>query len=162
MKLMISKTNQLFLNQFGHLLNEHPERTQLLFMNAAKDLDTPLLTNQFRGAVVDQDKTVLIFLNAFPFNFQLYSIKHSPEAIQLVVEYLVSNLIVINGVQGNKKDTDVFRALYTNLTFLNFKCRLQMDIMRLNHLQEVPLKGLFRLADLHDINPMIEIEEAFF
>lgn len=162
MEIILSKTNQEFLNQYGDFLNLYPERTQLLMINVNKELDTPLLKNQFRGAVMNQGEIVLVFLNAIPYNLQLFSTKHSKEAIHMVVEYLIENLIEIRGVQGNRLNTDEFIMKYSNLTYLHFRCRLQMDIMRLNHLVEVPLKGIFRLADLHDVNPLIEIEKAFF
>lgn len=162
MELKIFQTNQAFLDHCKEFLNRYPERTQLFVINIGNDLSKQLLRNECRGAVFSQGEPILVFLNPPMHNLQLFSLEYHEEALDLLVEFLIEHMIEIKGVQGNKKNTDHFIKTYTFHTHLKFKLRLSMNIMRLDELKQVPLKGNYRMAELKDLTQLVPMEMAFY
>ncbi len=162
MELQICQSNKEFKYLYESYLNQHPQLSQLLSVNIEPATDEPLNPDHIRGAVLEEEEIKLVFLNAMPYNLQLYSEKLSKEAIIILVDYLAKAKIYINGVQGNKEHSDYFIEAYTKRMNCKFKLRLAMDIMRLDRLIIPRLIGNYLPATTDDLETLINIEINFY
>jgi predicted GNAT family acetyltransferase len=138
-----------------YLLNQESV-TQLLLYNALNkskdeklDKDTCLF-----GKVTDENEIQIVFGNVLPFNLLLYSHKKDikEEAMDLLVQYLIANNVVINGINANSLLCSSFLNQYKDLSNRNLKLNLSMDIMELRTLKVIPLaNGYTRLAVPSDL-----------
>lgn len=161
MELIVSKTNQEFLKTAESYLNQYPERSQLLIVNTLTNPDGLLERNQFRGVVLEDEKIICVFLNANPWNLQLYGETFRPEAVDLIIQALILEHIDFVGVQGNKEYTDYFIKKMKELVHLKFRCRISMDIMRLDQIIPVHLKANMAVARFEDIETITDFELMF-
>ncbi|MDD3477557.1 MAG: GNAT family N-acetyltransferase [Candidatus Izemoplasmatales bacterium] len=161
MEIRLAKTNRDFLSQYAEILEQHAAVTQLFSTNLQGDLDLPLERHQARGGIYEGDCLLLLFLNPIPWNLQIWADDYPEAAIDLLVNYLISESIDIKGVQGNQLLTDRFVLQYGRWTNLSFRTRLAMDIMVLRKLIDVIPKGTPREATMKDIDALCEWEAAF-
>lgn len=161
MELIVSKTNQEFLNIAGEYLNHFPERSQLLMVNTIQNKEALLQRNEFRGVVLEGKQIVCVFLNANPWNLQLYGETFYPKAVDLIIEKVILEHIDFVGVQGNKEYTDYFIKKMDEFVHLKFRLRIAMDIMRLDQLIPVNLKAKMSLAKVEDIETITTFEMMF-
>ncbi|MGD9910732.1 MAG: GNAT family N-acetyltransferase [Candidatus Izemoplasmatales bacterium] len=161
MELIVSKTNQDFLNLAGEYLNHYPERSQLLIVNTIMNKEGLLERKEFRGVVLEGKQIVCVFLNANPWNLQLYGETFHPQAVDLIIQKVIIDKIDFVGVQGNKEYTEYFIKKMDELVHLKFKLRIAMDIMRLDQLTPVDLKAKMEVATMDDIETITSFEMMF-
>lgn len=161
MEIIVAKNNKQFLEIAEEYLNHFPERTQLLMANVTNE-GIPLEKKYFRGVIQEKGQILLVFLNATPWNLQLYSEGFSPGAIDLLIHELIHQSIEFVGVQGNKEHTDYFIEKINQLVHYTFTNRLSMDIMRLDELKEVQLFGKIALATVNDVKAITEFRYQFY
>jgi len=160
MKIILAKSNDDFKNLFKEYLKDEVT-FQLFWRNLSSEQKFD--NNAIRGGVFIDDNCELIFLNAFPFNLQIYSVNKNYEAISLLVDYLLQQHITIRGVQGNKIDCDLFIKEYTKQTKTNFKLYFAMNSMKLveDNLMKQQVTGHLRLAVTEDIALVVEMYQNF-
>ena len=162
MNIKLAKTNREFLELYENMIDKYPERTQLFRANLTGDLDEPLSKDKFRGAVYQNGCVVLLFLNANPYNLQLFSTTANVDAVDYIAKVVVEENIDIVGVQGNKFHTSRFIEAYKKLCEAKFVCRLQMDIMRLDCIiKPAKLFGEVTKATMQDLPKIMEYMTAF-
>jgi len=161
MELIIAKTNQEFLSIAKDYLNHYPERSQLVMANTLGQTNVPLERNQFRGVILENNQIQCVFLNANPWNLQLYGETFVKEAVDMIIHSLIDDHIDFVGVQGNKDYTDYFIEKMDELVHLKFRQRLAMDIMRLDELTNVTLRGKMSIATIKDIETVTDYEVRF-
>lgn len=133
MKLEIYKSTQMFLEDYQDRLLREEARHQLLLANLLHYQDASTLTKDNVFGVVKDKKTIhLIFLNAYPYNLQLHAFTDAVQSYDILVDYLLSNHIVIQGVNGPDKDVENFIKAYgLKNQAKEFRHYLGMDIMML-------------------------------
>lgn len=162
MEVRLAKSNPEFVSLYGEILNRSPEKSQLLMINVIRNPEQLLTKIDCRGAVWDNDSPILIFVNPMPYNLQLFSESFHQDAIDALIEYLILNMVEIKGVQGNYQNSHYFVSQYTQKTTLRFRTRLQMDIMRLDRLNTVPIQETMSFASVSDKETLKVYERAFF
>jgi predicted GNAT family acetyltransferase len=133
MEIRLVKTNKEFLETYKEYLEKYPVELQLFLLNLADEAKVLDQTSS-RGGVWQDGKLALLFLDANPFNLQLYGVDNSEAATASLVRYLTDNDIKIKGILGNAVDTDLFKKCYLKLNEVTFRKHLAMDIMVLERL----------------------------
>ncbi len=104
----------------------------------------------------------LIFLNALPFNLQLFPIGEiNQESIHTLVHYLDSHKIEIHGVQGPLDLCEKFNAIYEQKFHQKLTLRLQMDVMKLSRLKDIPIHGRLVQGTMKDLSLLTQWYKAF-
>lgn len=136
MVIKLANTNKEFKIDYQYLFDKYELELQLFYINIFNGDQVIGLSNS-RGGVYNDDKLSLLFLDANPFNLQLFGINNSLEISECLVEYIKSNNINIRGILGNKKDTDLFIKAFGNC----FNLDIAMDIMKLTSLKLLARRG---------------------
>lgn len=133
MKIEIYTNARLFFEEFEELLLSEEARHQLLLANLLHYKDTSTISKDNIFGVVRDKKTIhLLFLNAYPYNLQVFTFSKVLKSFALLVDYLIANEITIQGVSGPLQDVENFIQAYNKKApLLVFKQYLGMDIMRL-------------------------------
>lgn len=160
MKIILAKSNDDFKNLFKEYLKDEVT-FQLFWRNLSSDHKFD--NNAIRGGVFIDEKCELIFLNAFPFNLQIYSVNKNPEAFSFLIDYILKQHITIRGVQGNKINCELFIKEYTKQTKTNFKLFFAMNSMKLteDNLKKQQITGHLRLAASEDIALVAQMYKDF-
>ncbi len=160
MKLILAKSNDEFKELFKDYLKDEVT-FQLFWRNLSSE--QKLENNDVRGGLFIEGKCELIFLNAFPFNLQIYSANKNTQAFSLLVDYLLKHHVTIRGVQGNKVDCELFVNEYTKQTNTRFKLYFAMNSMKLTkeNLKKEQLTGHLRLAVREDVAIVTDMYQNF-
>ena len=163
LKINICNTVKGFLNL--KLLLEREAVTQLIFNNAFVNREKEINKELLFGSVDDDEgKAKLVFANVNPYNLLVYSLdNNSLGAVEVLVDYLITNKINLRGINANKIICDEFIKCYAGKTGCVFKEYLAMDIMELTKLnKEIVLpKGNFRTATFDDKELLIDWQIKF-
>lgn len=155
-KVITCKDNSEFLDKYQNIVNQNTVEMNLFVknLNPLKIIDNNLI----RGGVYKDGELVLLFLNAYPFNFLIFDINFDEQAIAEIAEYIKENNIIIRGVNArNEVCLSFIKALEKpmNLT-------LSMDIMLLTKLLPVEVKGILLLASEEDLALFSKVRVNFF
>jgi hypothetical protein len=160
MKVVICENNQVFLDRYQSILFEHEFELILLFRNLKPEIS--LLPHQIRGGVYENDELQLLFLNALPFNLQLFPIGEiNQESIVTLVHYLDNHIIEIHGVQGSLALCEQFNEVYEKQFHQKLTLRLQMDVMKLKQLKDIPIHGRLIQGTMEDLSLLTQWYKAF-
>lgn len=146
LKIKLCKTNKEFLELYQDIINTHVIEMNLFVKNLNPNIE--LQENLIRGAVYHNDKVVLLFLNAYPFNFLVHDLIYDEKAISLIAKYVVDNNILIRGINARKEVCDCF----IKETGYNMEETLAMDIMVIEETKDLEKNGQLVLANDDDIN----------
>lgn len=159
--LRLFKNNLDFIHEYEYYLLKYEPYLRLFFQNL--ESNDELQDNQIRGGVYFNDQLVLIFLNAYPYNLQLFVINEpSLQAIEYLVNYIIKNKIIIRGIQGSKKDCESFIKYYYQETNRIIKPMLNMDILVLDKLTYLQTKGEIVLAEEPDLKQLTKMLINFY
>ncbi len=151
MEIIFSHSNLEFKKMFDGVLKTNEIAFQLFSRNLSSKQEIDAM--QIRGGIFDGTKMELMFLNALPFNLQIYSPNGNEKAFSMLVDYLLENNIFIRGVQGSKQDCDLFMKEYTLKSNKEFQLFYAMKTMKLTkeNLKKPKITGTIRLANDLDI-----------
>lgn len=152
-------TNKDFKKEYQPLLNQFETELQLWFRNL--DDSKELTKDEIRGGIYIDNKLSLLFLNAYPFNLQLFSLNDDIRAFEYLINYIIKNNININGTQGNLKDSEIFKDIYYKLSKQKIHQHYKMDILKLDNLNEINCNGSIERANEENINLLIEYYDKF-
>lgn len=133
MKIEVYTNANHFFDEYKEVLLSEEARHQLLLANLLhyKEASTTTKDNIF-GVVRDKKTIHLLFLNAYPYNLQIFTFSKAVKSFTLLVEYIKCNDITIQGVSGPLQDVKNFiHAYILQEPSAEFKQYLGMDIMRL-------------------------------
>ncbi|MDE6200547.1 MAG: GNAT family N-acetyltransferase [Clostridiales bacterium] len=149
--IKISKNNQEFEKAYAAILSEY-ELQLNLFLRNLDGSDGALPPQNIRGAVLNENNNIeLLFLNAYPFNLQLFALGDGvTRATTDLAKYCVDNNIAVRGVQGEWELCSAFVNEYEKLTGKTMRPQLSMDILRLTKLNTIATDGKLRLATEND------------
>lgn len=161
MELFLVKSNKEFNQIFKDYLKKDEIKLQLFLRNLSNH--QMIDATQIRGGIYTNQSLDLMFLNAYPFNLQIYSFTNNKDAFSLLVDYLINHHISINGVQGNWNDCTLFIQEYSKKTNLKFQLHFSMKIMKLTKetLKKPLITGSLRQATKDDIFTILKIYHEF-
>lgn len=125
-RLFNSKTE--FKKAYQNILIDYEPYLQLFLKNlsGADEVEQ----NNIIGGIYYNEKLVLLFLNAYPYNIQLFLIESNQfDAIKHLAKYVYDNDIMIRGVQGAYEECEVFKNHYYKLSGKLMEAMYQMDIL---------------------------------
>jgi predicted GNAT family acetyltransferase len=160
MAILLAKTNKEFLDTYQEFLERYPVELQLFLINLTDELKMTDRTSS-RGAVWQDGKPALLFLDANPFNLQLFGLQNSEAVTETLVRYLTENDIPIKGILGNGEDTDLFKKGYLREKMVTFRKHLAMDIMVLERLNEMKPRGTIVHPSEEDFEFLFQGIKAF-
>jgi hypothetical protein len=136
MMVKLVETNKEFKNLYGKILSDYEAEMQLFSQNLIVDYKIDKV--HIRGAVYNQrGDLALLFLNANPFKLLLFGINNSLETSKELADYIKSEEVEIKGILGSENDTALFIQGYGD----NFLPGMRMDIMKLNQLNNLKIRG---------------------
>lgn len=149
--IKFSQSNKEFEKEYAKILSDW-ELQLNLFLRNLDGSDKPLPRNNIRGAVYnDNNEIELLFLNAYPFNLQLFALGgNAVSATADLAKNLVENDIALRGVQGDFEVCSAFVTAYEKLTGKKMFPRISMDVLRLTKLNAVAVTGKLRQATEND------------
>lgn len=139
-EIRLAKSNKDFIDNYKEFLVNHMVEMQLYYLNlSSSELEIEL--PNIRGGIYKDGNISIIFLNAYPFNFQVTSLDKDLESFDFLVNYIIENEIAINGVQGNLFDCQQFINSYNLIKQAEFVLNIGMDIMKIEQVKETPILG---------------------
>ena len=157
MDLKLSTTAEEFLSWYRKILEKYDAETQLFIVNLQNYAINGSLKENVMGGIYDQGELVMLFLNASPWNLQIFELKESKEACEKLAKFLVDNKIPISGINASFNIGLFFREVYSEQSGRLFQLRTAMDIMVLKKLKDIPLSaGSAELAKLKDADQLAE------
>lgn len=155
-QIKLCETNQAFLDRYHEIIKKNAIEMNLFVKNLKPDMI--LEKYHIRGGVYKDDELVLLFLNAYPFNFLIFNLIFDEPSIQFISNYLLDNNTLIRGINARKEVCETF-IKYTNLPMSEV---LAMDIMVLNEINEVDVKGKLEIANSKDLDIISDIRINFY
>lgn len=160
MELLIEKSNTGFCHKYEDIFNKYPVELNLFIRN----LDLEFKDHKIGGAVYKDNKLILLFLNTYPFNLQLFTLDRNmsdlSEATSLVLKYFKKNNIRINGINTPEIIKDIIIDIAKENDF-NIKLKIAMDIMKLGHLK-INHDVKYMIADESYKEKIVDIERNFY
>ncbi len=146
---------------FANELKTHEIALQLFSRNLSSHQEIDAM--HIRGGIFDGSKMELMFLNALPFNLQIYSCNGNEKAFSMLVDYLLENNIPIRGVQGDKRDCELFIKEYSLKSKKEFQLFYAMKAMKLTkeNLKKTKITGTLRLANDLDLPRIHKMYSCF-
>ena len=136
-EIKICNSNKEFNQVYHDILDRYELEMQLFIRNLNEEKE--INENQIRGGIYINNTLSLVFLNAIPFNLQLFILDDDLSSISInyLVNYINDNNITISGCQGKKEDCEKFINEYNKHNKENFVQKLSMDMMKLTKKDEV-------------------------
>ena len=159
MKINTYSTVGEFLQEHSVELIKNETVNQLFLANLIGCEDRQAEGNFIFGSITDEGQTILLFMNAEPFNLLLSTptTDFDEVAVQLLVGFLLERQIKIRGINASKKLCERFITDFTQRTGHCFNLHLSMDIMELTQLtKHNSSAGLCRNAKLEDHPLLVE------
>lgn len=102
-EIKICNSNKEFNQVYHDILDRYELEMQLFIRNLNEEKE--INENQIRGGIYINNTLSLVFLNAIPFNLQLFILDDDLSSISInyLVNYINDNNITISGCQGKKK-----------------------------------------------------------
>ncbi len=144
----------LFLNEYETELLEMEVSSQLLLCAASQSQNSLADMKELFGAVLDEDKVLLLF--AIPNNLELllYScdVQTELKAAAALADYLGEKSTILSGLNAKQSLCQSFIDHYKKYHKGTIIQKLGTDIMELRKLNDVkPVIGLQRLATMEDV-----------
>ena len=159
MKLITYSTVGEFLQEHSGELIKNETVNQLFLANLIGYEDRQAKGNFIFGSITNEGRTILLFMNAEPFNLLLSTPTDDIDevAIQLLIGFLLERQIKIRGINSSKKLCERFITDFTQRTGQHFNLHLSMDIMELTQLtKNTDSAGLCRKAKPEDHPLLVE------
>jgi uncharacterized protein len=153
MKVEVVSSAQEFLIKYENIMLQQEAVSQLVLYSAYQEKDNINNKGTF-GAVLTEDKIVLLFCNVLPYNLVVYTVlqENIPEAAAVLADYILEQGIKINGILGRKDVCQGFIDLYQEEHEGTFIEKLAADIMELRSLNDLkPVEGIHRLAHINEV-----------
>ncbi|MDE7108292.1 MAG: GNAT family N-acetyltransferase [Clostridiales bacterium] len=149
--IKLSQSNREFEKEYAKILSDY-ELQLNLFLRNLDGSDKPLTPQNIRGAMQNENDGIeLLFLNAYPFNLQLFALGDGAiHATADLAKYIIENDIALRGVQGELELCSAFAQEYEKLTGKKMRPHISMDILRLIKLNTVAVSGKLRHASESD------------
>ncbi len=155
-EIRICPTANEFKKKYGDLIDAHEAELQLFSLNL-----TDSSNGAFMGAVYCNNEPCTLFLNAYPYNLQLFENKRSTDAVTALAEYIVKNGISIAGVQGRKYTAEAFIKAYRELDAKQFITFFDMSVLSLTDPIKPDVTGSLYRAQQSDAQKVTEYIKAF-
>jgi ribosomal protein S18 acetylase RimI-like enzyme len=140
---------QAFLEDNEAILLEREAVSQLILYNAYKSRKQPEEYKGMFGAVLEEDKTSLLFCNILPHSLVIFVAQAdnvTPSCLALV-DYMGNSKININGIIARHDVCLSFIDRYKRHVNCTFTEKLGMDIMEIRKVNDIkPVDGTHRLA----------------
>lgn len=159
MELNTYSTVGEFLHEHSVELINNETGNQLFLANLIGYEDRQAEGNFIFGSITNEGRTILLFMNAEPFNFLISAPADDidPASVRLLVDFLLERKIKIRGINASQQLCERFIAGYTEKTGQRFDLHLSMDIMALTQLtKHIDAVGKCRKAKLEDHSLLVE------
>jgi len=159
MKLITYSTVGEFLHEHSVELIKNETVNQLFLANLIGSEDRPAEGNFVFGSITDDVQTILLFLNAEPFNLLLSTPTADIDevSVRLLVDFLLERKIEIRGINASQQLCERFITVYAERNGQYFNLHLSMDIMELTQVTQTKnSSGLCRKAKLEDHSLLVE------
>jgi uncharacterized protein len=140
---------RVFLDNYEAVLLEREAVSQLILYSALKLSKNESDENYLFGAVLEEDKTILLFCNVAPHNLVMYvaNQEHVASASAALAEYLGNSHIAINGINARHDVCLNFIEQYKKIINCTFVEKLGTDIMEIRKVNDIkPVEGISRMA----------------
>ncbi|MDF2945006.1 MAG: hypothetical protein K0S01_3864 [Herbinix sp.] len=138
-----------FLADYEAVLLENEAVSQLILYNANQKLDASESEEGLFGAVLEEDKTFLLFCNTAPHNLIVHLVmrENIAQASVALADFLSNSHIIISGINARLDVCQNFMEQYKKLVNCSFVEKLGMDIMEIRKVNDIkPVEGVQRLA----------------
>lgn len=138
-----------YLDDYEATLLQEEAVSQLILYNAYQNVSAPARDNGMFGAVLDEDKILLLFCNVIPYNLVIYvsDHEHLNAASGALADFITDNQIPIMGINAKHDVCLYFMERYKKSVDCNFVEKLGMDIMEIREVNDIkPVEGISRLA----------------
>ena len=153
MKVEVASSAKEFLKNYENIMLQQEAVSQLVLYSAYQVKDNENNKGIF-GAVLAEDKIVLLFCNVLPYNLVIYMVLQEDiaEAAVVLADYIVEQEIKINGILGRRDVCQEFIEQYQKSKEGTFIEKLAADIMELRSLNDLkPAEGIHRLAHINEV-----------
>ncbi len=153
MKVKEYSSARAFLDDYEPLLLKQESVSQMVLYSAYEYCKNSQGDNVVFGAVIDEEKTYLLFFNVLPYNMVVYNVDpdYVMQVSEVLAEYLGSNRILINGIYAKYDFCQSFIEEYKKYINCIFVEKMGMDIMEIRSVNEVNLvDGVHRRAQLNE------------
>ncbi len=153
MKVEVVSSAKDFLVNYENIMLQQEAVSQLILYSAYQEKENKNNTGIF-GAVLNEDKTVLLFCNVLPYKLVIYTVVQEDisDAAAALADYIVEQRIKINGILGRKDVCQGFIDQYQKSKEGTFIEKLAADIMELRSLNDLkPVEGIHRLAHINEV-----------
>lgn len=143
-----------FLKEYEAILLEMEVSSQLLYIAANQSQNSLADTKELFGAVLDDDKVLLLFAITMNLELLLYTpdIPNESRATAALADYLGEKSILVYGLNAKLSLCQGFIDHYKKFHKGTFIQKLGTDIMELRQLNDVkPVSGQQRLATMEDV-----------
>ena len=145
---------QAFLTDYETTLLEREAVSQLVLYNAYQKKENNMVEGGLFGAVMQEEKEVLLFCNILPANLVVYVAEQDKALLAAndLANHVASERIIINGITARNDVCQSFMEQYRKHNSCNFVEKLGMDIMEIREVNDIkPAEGIQRLATEEDV-----------
>ncbi len=138
-----------FLAEYETVLLEQEAISQLILYKAYQNLYEFDFEKGLYGAVLEEEKTILLFCNAENGNLIIYVVQQDNEerAAIVLADFLGNSQIKINGINARNDVCQSFMEEYKKHISCTFIEKLGTDIMEIRTVNDIkPVEGTHRLA----------------
>lgn len=138
-----------FLEDYKVILLEREAVSQLILYNSMQCCNRLIDEKALFGAVIEEDRIVLLFCNVAPYNLVIYIALEEDLAAAsgALADYLANKRVIINGINARHDICLGFMDQYKKYINCSFIERIAMIIMELRELNDInPVEGFQRLA----------------
>lgn len=144
----------MFLEEYEATLLEREAVSQMIIYNAYQSRNNNIVGKGIFGAVIDEDKTILLYSNIQPHNLLIYAANQENviAASAFLADYLGNNHISISGINARGDVCQSFMESYKKHISCTFAEKLGTDIMEIRTVNDIkPTEGNQRLATKDDL-----------
>jgi len=138
-----------FLADYESILLEKEAISQLILYNANQKLNVLENEKGLFGAVLEEEKTFLLFCNIAPHNFIIHVVMQDniAQTSMALADFLGNSHIMISGINARHDVCQSFMEQYKKHINCTFVEKLGMDIMEIRKVNDIkPVEGSQRLA----------------
>ncbi|MDF2543103.1 MAG: hypothetical protein K0S47_2821 [Herbinix sp.] len=154
---------EAFLHDYEETMLEREAVSQLILYNAYKNRNTKACESCMFGAILDEEKPILLFCNVAPHNLVAYitDVKFDKDKINgaasLLAEYIHDQKYYIRGINARNDVCHSFIERYKTSVKCTFQENLAMDIMEIRSINDIkPIEGKQRLATMDEAKLLTE------
>lgn len=138
-----------FLGDYEAVMLEREAVSQLLLFNAYQNRYNRSMENIIFGAVLEEERPVLLFCNQTAFNLVVYVVQQESvaSAATALADYFTEQHILLKGIVARHDVCQSFVERYKKQSGRGFEEKLGMDIMEIRKVNDIrPVEGRQRLA----------------